>query len=58
MSFAKSLAGFKISKIREHRVTCYMDEFMNSDGVRNYCGAQVKSAWGAQRSRGELTKFN
>ena len=25
--FAKSLTGFKISKIRQHRVTCYMDEF-------------------------------
>ena len=49
LSFAKSLAGFKISKIREHRVTCYMDEFrlglfkgllefLAGDGARNYCG--------------------
>jgi len=27
MSFAKSLVGFKISKIRKPRVTCYMDEY-------------------------------
>src|SRR3974377_112411 len=27
LSFAKTSAGFKISKIRQHRVTCYLDEF-------------------------------
>jgi hypothetical protein len=27
LSFAKTPAGFKISKIRQPRVTCYLDEF-------------------------------
>ena|SRR5215469_12907539 len=27
LSFVKNLAGFKISKIRQRNVTCYMDEF-------------------------------
>lgn len=40
LSFAKTPAGLKISKMPQRGVTCYMHDFT---GVRKYCGPQVKT---------------